>query len=536
MRTTRSGDYDLKIRQQPREALVAQDGKGKARKPVDPPPIIQVSVREDVDPSQTFLQSPYLFMCCSLCVNGKTPEQLETHRPSTTLAGSLVSSLHRLKDIDNRDGGFFVFGDLSVKIVGEHRLHFSLFEMRKETHEVVYLTSITSEYFTVSQHKDWKGLDESTVLSRAFSDQGVRLRLRKEPRGLMAGSKRSLHQYGATTSGDTPAPATSLAQQSPVGFGYGASGPTQWSDLSNKRQRQEDFSGYDYGRDPYRQVSSYDNSRGSMYHNRQGAAFGDVSHSRQSSQGQYPYPSPQGSDISSYYQGQSYAPQQGRMGLSFRPSDMMGHLTLEQATNSPTPGQVNSHRYTDPAATGYPTMPSRRPESRASRSSFGQESSHGTFGYRDLQNPLDMHATNASDRQNTQQQQQHPSQLNLLPPLSGSQSTSLTSQDPFNFASLPHRDTPSSLLSSQQASTGSYGNTSPQQNSAYQNTPDQQLSAFSNQLPLSGSRPPSRTAEAYAPADPPPSYTEPQAGYDASFQNQGPAEYYSNSHWQGGGS
>ena len=29
------------------------------------------------------------------------------------------------------DGGFFVFGDLSVKVEGEFRLRFSLFEMRK---------------------------------------------------------------------------------------------------------------------------------------------------------------------------------------------------------------------------------------------------------------------------------------------------------------------------------------------------------------------------------------------------------------------
>lgn len=59
-----------------------------------------------------------------------------------------MSSLHRLKDVDNTgecesvysydgvliaslDGGFFVFGDLSVKIEGEFRLRFSLFEMRK---------------------------------------------------------------------------------------------------------------------------------------------------------------------------------------------------------------------------------------------------------------------------------------------------------------------------------------------------------------------------------------------------------------------
>ena len=50
---------------------------------------------------------------------------------------------------------------------------------------LIYVLELTSFAILVSQHKDWKGLDESTVLSRAFSDQGVRLRLRKEPRGLM---------------------------------------------------------------------------------------------------------------------------------------------------------------------------------------------------------------------------------------------------------------------------------------------------------------------------------------------------------------
>ncbi|RJE24811.1 developmental regulator VosA [Aspergillus sclerotialis] len=66
---------------------------------------------------------------------------------ATTLAGTSVSSLHRLKDVDNNgesdvllapliannqpDGGFFVFGDLSVKLEGEFRLQFNLYEMRK---------------------------------------------------------------------------------------------------------------------------------------------------------------------------------------------------------------------------------------------------------------------------------------------------------------------------------------------------------------------------------------------------------------------
>jgi hypothetical protein len=34
-------------------------------------------------------------------------------------------------DSRGADGGFFVFGDLSVKIEGEFRLKFTLFEMRK---------------------------------------------------------------------------------------------------------------------------------------------------------------------------------------------------------------------------------------------------------------------------------------------------------------------------------------------------------------------------------------------------------------------
>ena len=45
------------------------------------------------------------------------------------LSGSTVSSLYRLRDIDNSDGGFFVFGDLAVKKEGKYRLHFSLFEI-----------------------------------------------------------------------------------------------------------------------------------------------------------------------------------------------------------------------------------------------------------------------------------------------------------------------------------------------------------------------------------------------------------------------
>ena len=89
-----------------------------------------------------------------MCVNLRhSHEDDPTPLPTQdSLSGTLVSSLHRLKDVDNlgmhlgsvehnilawcwlnitSDGGFFVFGDLSVKVEGEYRLQFSLFEMLK---------------------------------------------------------------------------------------------------------------------------------------------------------------------------------------------------------------------------------------------------------------------------------------------------------------------------------------------------------------------------------------------------------------------
>ncbi|KAG0633932.1 velvet factor-domain-containing protein, partial [Tuber brumale] len=152
-RGARSEDYELHIRQGPERARIA-GVKEKDRKPVDPPPIIQLKIRDDSDPAQNYLQSPYYFMCTNLYSSmHDSPSPIPPHQ---ALAGTLVSSLHRLKDIDNSDGGFFVFGDLSVKIEGEFRLRFSLFEM----------------------------LNHSLYM-RQRTFQGFRLRIRKEPRTLL---------------------------------------------------------------------------------------------------------------------------------------------------------------------------------------------------------------------------------------------------------------------------------------------------------------------------------------------------------------
>ncbi|KAF1930070.1 uncharacterized protein M421DRAFT_3828 [Didymella exigua CBS 183.55] len=178
--------FCLSVKQQPREALVVAKGKDKARKAIDPPPIVQLDVKQHRDPQKNFLQNPYLFMQVSLY----KADRDEPHPGRDILTGTLTSSLHRLKDQTNDEVGLFVFGDISVRILGSFRLHFSMWEFSQVEQRAIFMASCTSENFSVLAPKDFKGMEESTALSRCIADQGVRLRLRKEAR-TGAGSKRS---------------------------------------------------------------------------------------------------------------------------------------------------------------------------------------------------------------------------------------------------------------------------------------------------------------------------------------------------------
>ncbi|KAG0054406.1 hypothetical protein BGZ83_011306 [Gryganskiella cystojenkinii] len=172
-----SPKYVLSIRQQPQKAKVC-GVKERDRRPIDPPPIVQIKLAEpSSDRNKDYLQSPYLFMCCNLVHADDASGEIvaPAHR---ALAGTVVSSLNRLKDVDNSDGGFFVFGDMSVRIEGHFRLRFTLFELIEG--QVVHVMSTTSNPMTVHSSKTFPGMSESTFLSRSFSDQGVRIRIRKD--------------------------------------------------------------------------------------------------------------------------------------------------------------------------------------------------------------------------------------------------------------------------------------------------------------------------------------------------------------------
>ncbi|KAI7862696.1 velvet factor [Spinellus fusiger] len=117
-------------------------------------------------------------MCANLT---HSEDNNEVYTPNhNALSGQAVSSLYKLKDIDNNDGGFFIFGDLSVKVEGRYRLKFTLFEITNAG--AVAGQVIFSNPFVVHSTRTFPGVLDSTFLSRTFSDQGARIRIRKEQR------------------------------------------------------------------------------------------------------------------------------------------------------------------------------------------------------------------------------------------------------------------------------------------------------------------------------------------------------------------
>ncbi|KAH8599791.1 velvet factor-domain-containing protein [Bisporella sp. PMI_857] len=177
------GDVELEVVQQPK-LTKKSIAKEKDRKAVDPPPVVRLRISERADPGQQFMHSPYLFMIVSLVQAPGGP--LPPATVGQSLSGTHVSSLHRVKNLDHKgDGAYFVWGDLSVKIEGTWILQFNLYQVDPVTEQTSYITSCQSDPFFVHEGKGWPGMDESTPITSHFASNGVKIRVRREPRSLL---------------------------------------------------------------------------------------------------------------------------------------------------------------------------------------------------------------------------------------------------------------------------------------------------------------------------------------------------------------
>ncbi|KAI8093082.1 velvet factor-domain-containing protein [Halteromyces radiatus] len=169
-------EYSLMMLQQPSRVRISTH-KEKGRKTLDPPPIVQIHLpclTEEAYLNQ--LQSPCLFMCANL-THPENDNDIYTPNHNA-LSGQIVSSLYKLRNDQNQVGGYFLFGDISVKVSGIFRLKMSLFELTSQG--AVYLSSLFSKPFTVYSAKEYPGILEPTALSRLFYSQGAKLRLPKD--------------------------------------------------------------------------------------------------------------------------------------------------------------------------------------------------------------------------------------------------------------------------------------------------------------------------------------------------------------------
>jgi hypothetical protein len=201
VRTTKDGRqirYNLQVIQQPERARACGSGaKSSAdRRPVDPPPIVELRVFEN-DQEITFAYNANFFLHASL-ENARTiaPGRAPSATPSfPVLTGTPVAGMAYLDR--PAPAGYFIFPDLSVRHEGKYRLSFALFENLSEVkdldpedpdvifdgnHFVTHRAEVKSAPFTVFSAKKFPGLSESTALSRMVAEQGCRVRIRRDVR------------------------------------------------------------------------------------------------------------------------------------------------------------------------------------------------------------------------------------------------------------------------------------------------------------------------------------------------------------------
>ncbi|KAI8880868.1 hypothetical protein K501DRAFT_254273 [Backusella circina FSU 941] len=210
--STKNKRYKLIISQHPVRARCCGFGE-KDRRPIDPPPIIQLYIErsdgtlknaiDDADNISLFVVQCDLFSedgresrnhvfnpsiakgDTSATVTSGRLMTFEDPSPTKTLMGSNVSSGYQLCDANNQMGIFFVFQDLSVRIEGRFRLRF-LFTNLSAGDPLTMSTQVSdevmSEPFTVYSAKNFPGMTDSTLLSQCFAHQGIKISIRKEQR------------------------------------------------------------------------------------------------------------------------------------------------------------------------------------------------------------------------------------------------------------------------------------------------------------------------------------------------------------------
>ncbi|ORX55101.1 hypothetical protein DM01DRAFT_1335395 [Hesseltinella vesiculosa] len=186
--------YELIVCQQPLHARMCGFGE-KDRRPIDPPPIVRLVVRQqDNEPVDVHtLQIPFFVLHVTLWSADRTEERnIISNPPKCTrvLMGSLVSSPSLLKNPEGEQGLYFAFPDLSIRTEGRYTLRFSLMKLISSDFQPNaksrIIAQVFSDAFTVYSAKKFPGMTESTELSKVFARQGLKIPIRNDVRSRKA--------------------------------------------------------------------------------------------------------------------------------------------------------------------------------------------------------------------------------------------------------------------------------------------------------------------------------------------------------------
>ncbi|KAI8365097.1 velvet factor-domain-containing protein [Blakeslea trispora] len=154
--------YELVVCQQPLHARMCGFGE-KDRRPIDPPPIVQLIVKQqgqDHPIDVQMLQIPFFVLHVTLWSDDCLEERnIISNPPKCTrvLMGSLVSSPSLLKNTEGEQGLYFAFPDLSIRTEGRYTLRFSLMKLSnsdfQENAKSKIVAQVFSDPFTVYSAK-----------------------------------------------------------------------------------------------------------------------------------------------------------------------------------------------------------------------------------------------------------------------------------------------------------------------------------------------------------------------------------------------
>jgi hypothetical protein len=166
------------------------------KKPLEPL-IIEMIITDLTTGKQINDLSPHLFTTVELInpEDGHPVTRIDQNgRKIPILGGKTVCSLNRVKKPNQEDQyqSIFHFGDLTVSQIGFYYMRIRMFDIQFTDTWAgpCFLLQHQTECFQVVPHKDYKQASKSTTLVEHLSDQGIRLKVHKQP----GGKKRAIQE------------------------------------------------------------------------------------------------------------------------------------------------------------------------------------------------------------------------------------------------------------------------------------------------------------------------------------------------------